>query len=180
VREDDAVDSWVPFRRSDTAKVVELVRAVADARDPGAHGQGVEVVVEAPREQMWRRRWWRALFNRDDALAQARIVVTRDGGAVRYPFDIQLVTAHGADAAHRVGRRTGWAASNSNGMAFLIQKGTVRNSTFQRSATEEETAREGTDFGELVTGAVEALAKLRRQPRDGGWRARVDRDVTRS
>ena len=107
MREDDAVDSWVPFRRSDTAKVVDLVRAVADARDPGEHGQGVEVVVEAPRERLWRGRWWQALFNRDDALAQARIVVTRDGGEVRYPFDIQLVTAHGADAAHRLGTAHG-------------------------------------------------------------------------
>jgi len=164
VREDVAVDSWVPFRRSDTAQVVDLVRAVAAARDPGEHGQGVEVVVEAPRERLWRGRWWRVLFNRDGALAQARIVVTRDGGEVRYPFDIQLVTAHGADAAHRLGRRTGWAVSNSNGLAFLIQKGTVP----------------GADFEELVTGAVEALAMLRRQPRDGGWRARVDRGVTRS
>ncbi|MEV4514511.1 hypothetical protein AB0K00_36815 [Dactylosporangium sp. NPDC049525] len=150
------MDSWVPFRRSDTAKVVDLVCAVADARDPGEHGEGVEVVVEAPR-----LRWWQALFNRDDTLAQARIVVTRDGGEVRFPFDIQLVTAHGADAAHRLGRRTGWAVSNSNGLAFLIQKGP------------------DPDYPELVTGAVEALAKLRRQPRDRGWRARVDRGITR-
>lgn len=145
------------FRRSDTVRVVELVRTVADAGDPGEYGHGVEVVVEAPRV-----RWWRALFNRDDTLAQARIVVTREGGEVRYPFDIQLVTAHGADAAHRLGRRAGWAVSNSNGMAFLIHKGPEP------------------DYPELVTGAVEALAKLRRQPRDGGWRARVDRSVTRS
>ncbi|MET7420967.1 hypothetical protein [Dactylosporangium sp. NPDC005555] len=151
------MDSWVRFRRSDPARVVDLVRAVADARDAGEHGQGVEVVVEAPR-----LRWWRALFNRDDTLAQARIVVTRDGGEVRHPFDIQLVTAYGADAAHRVGRRTGWAASNSAGLAFLIQKGP------------------DPDYGELVTGAVEALARLRRRPREGGWRARVDRAVTRS
>jgi hypothetical protein len=157
VREDVAVNSWVPFRRSDPGRVVDLVRTVAAERDPGEHGHGVEVVVEAPRE-----RWWRALFNRDDAVAQARIVVTRDGGEVRHPFDIQLVTAYGADAAHRLGRRTGWAVSNSDGLAFLIQKGPEP------------------DYGELVTGAVEALAKLRRQPRDGGWRARVDRAVTRS
>lgn len=169
MRKDVAVDSWVPFRRSDIAKVVDLVRAVADAHDPGEHGEGVEVVVEAPRV-----RWWRALFNRDDALAQARIVVTRDGGEVRYPFDIQLVTAHGADAAHRLGRRTGWAVSNSNGMAFLIQKGTI----IQKGTTARTPA--AADFDELVTGAVEALAKLRRQPRDGGWRARVDRGITRS
>ncbi|MEV0560413.1 hypothetical protein [Dactylosporangium sp. NPDC050588] len=151
------MNSWVPFRRSDTARVVDLVRAVAAARDPGEHGQGVEVVVEAPRT-----RWWRALFNRDDTLAQARIVVTREGGEVRHPFDIQLVTAHGADAAHRLGRRAGWAVSNSAGLAFLIQKGPEP------------------DYDELVTGAVEALAKLRRQPRDGGWRARVDRAVQRN
>ncbi|MGI5181544.1 hypothetical protein ACQEVZ_35090 [Dactylosporangium sp. CA-152071] len=151
------MNSWVPFRRSDTARVVDLVRAVAAAGDPGEHGQGVEVVVEAPRT-----RWWQALFNRDDTLAQARIVVTREGGEVRHPFDIQLVTAHGADAAHRLGRRAGWAVSNSAGLAFLIQKGPEP------------------DYDELVTGAVEALAKLRRQPRDGGWRARVDRTVRRN
>ena len=151
------MNSWVQFRRSDPARVVDLVRTVAAARDPGEHGEGVEVVVEAPRT-----RWWRALFTRDDTLAQARIVVTREGGVVRHPYDIQLVTAHGADAAHRLGRRAGWAASNSGGLAFLIRKGPEP------------------DYGELVAGAVEALAKLRRQPRDGGWRARVDRAVRRS
>jgi hypothetical protein len=166
------VDSWVSFRRSDPAKVVALVRAVADAGDAGEHGEGVEVVVEAPRAH-----WWRALFDRDGAVAQARIVVTRHGGEVRYPYDIQLVTAHGADAAHRLGRRAGWAVSNSGGLAFLIQKRPVHRpgSTWPAGTTGPEP-----DFGELVTGAVEALATLRRQPRDGGWRARVDRAVTRS
>ncbi|WP_433049988.1 hypothetical protein [Dactylosporangium sp. CS-033363] len=153
------MERWVPFRRSRQDKVVDLVRRVADAGDPGEHGQGVEVVVEAPRTK-----WWRALFNRDDTLAQARIVVTREGGEVRYPFDIQLVTAYGAGAAHRLGTRPGWAVSNSAGMAFVIQKGTHRT---------------GFDFEELTAGAVAALARLRRKPQERGWRARIDRDITR-
>jgi len=149
----------VPFRRSRPDQVADLVRRVAAARDPGEHGEGVEVVVEAPRTA-----WWRALFDRDDTLAQARIVVTRAGGEVRYPFDIRLVTAYGAGAAHRLGTRPGWAVSNSAGMAFVIQKGTHRT---------------GFDFDELAAGAVAALVKLRRRPRERGWRARVDRSVTR-
>ncbi|GAA2614644.1 hypothetical protein GCM10010399_51890 [Dactylosporangium fulvum] len=154
-----AVEKWVSFRRSRIDRVVALVRAVAESGDPGEHGDGVEVVVEAPR-----KKWWQALFNRDDTLAQARIVVTREGGAVRYPFDIQLITAYGANAAHRLGTRHGWATSNSNGMAFVIQKGTHRDEF---------------DFEELTTGAVAALAKLRRHPQERGWRARVDRAVKR-
>jgi hypothetical protein len=157
-----AVETWVPFRRSRPDRVVDLVRHVADARDPGEHGHGVEVVLEAPRTK-----WWKALFNRDDTLAQARIVVTREGGEVRYPFDIQLVTAYGANAAHRLGTRPGWAMSNSAGMAFVIQKGTHR-------------AAGDFDFAELTAGAVAALARLRRKPQERGWRARVDRDVRRS
>jgi hypothetical protein len=160
VREDGAVEKWVPFRRSRIDRVVELVRGVAEARDPGEHGQGVEVVVEAPR-----KKWWRALFNHDDTLAQARIVVTRDGGEVRFPFDIQLVTAYGGNAAHRLGTRRGWAVSNSDGMAFVIQKGTHRTDF---------------DFEELTTGAVAALTKLRRDPQERGWRARVDRSIKRA
>jgi hypothetical protein len=154
------VEEWVAFRRSRIERVVELVRGVAEAGDPGEHGHGVEVVVEAPR-----KKWWMALFNRDDTLAQARIVVTRDGGEVRYPFDIQLITAYGANAAHRLGTRPGWAVSNSHGMAFVIQKGTHRTAY---------------DFEELTTGAVAALATLRTHPPDRGWRARVDRTIRRT
>ena len=155
-----AVESWLEFRRSDAMAVIDLVRAVADARDPGEHGDGVEVVLEAPR-----KKWWQALFSHDDTLAQARIVVTRAGGDVRYPFDIQLITGHGADAAHRIGPRPGWAVSNSAGMAFLIQKG-----------------RPGArfDFGGLVGAAVAALAELRQDAPDQGWRVRVDRGVLRT
>jgi len=155
-----AVDTWLAFRRSDARAVIDLVRAVAEARDPGEHGHGVEVVLEAPR-----KKWWQALFNHDEELAQARIVVTRAGGWVGYPFDIQLVTGYGADAAHRLGARPGWAVSNSAGLAFLIQKG-----------------RPGArfDFGNLVGAAVGALAALRHDVPDTGWRARVDRAVLRS
>src|SRR5262245_12138109 len=155
-----AVDSWLAFRRSDARVVIDLVRAVAEARDPGEHGHGVEVVLEAPR-----KKWWQGLFNHDEELAQARIVVTRAGGWVGYPFDVQLVTGYGADAAHRVGARPGWAVSNSAGLAFLIQKG-----------------RPGArfDFGGLVGTAVAALTALRHNVPDAGWRVRVDRAVLRS
>jgi len=150
---------WVVFRSSDAGTVVDLVRGVADARDAGEHGHGVEVVIEAPR-----RGWLRALFNADNTVAQARIVVTREGGAVEYPFDVRLITAHGADAAHKVGYRPGWAASNSAGLAFLVQK----------------SGPAGFDFGGLVATAVAALRELRRRPLDKGWRARVDRSVRRA
>lgn len=156
-----AVETWLTFRRSDVRRVIDLVRSVADARDPGEHGHGVEVVVEAPR-----KKWWRALFNRDDTLAQARIVVTRAGGEVGYPFDVRLVTGFGGDAAHRVGASPGWAVSDTEGMAFLIQKG-----------------RPGAryDFPALVDGSVAALATLRTSaPPDNGWRVMVDRAVLRS
>jgi hypothetical protein len=155
-----AVERWVEFRRSDARSVIDLVRAVADARDAGEHGHGVEVVVEAPRIS-----WVRGLFNHDDRLAQARIVVTRAGGALGYPFDIQLVTAYGGKAAHRLDVRPGWAVSNSDGLAFLIQKG-------------HPGAR--FDFRGLVGGALTALSELRRDPKDKGWRARVDRAVLRT
>jgi hypothetical protein len=154
-----AVETWLAFRRSDARLVIDLVRAVAEARDPGEHGHGVEVVLEAPR-----KKWWQALFTRDEELAQARIVVTRAGGAVGYPFDIQLVTGYGADAAHRLGARPGWAVSNSAGLAFLIQKG-------------HPGAR--FDFATLVATAISALAALRADAPDTGWRARVDRSVHR-
>jgi hypothetical protein len=150
---------WIVFRRSDARAVIEMVRAVADARDPGEHGDGVEVVIEAPR-----RGWLAALFNSDDKLAQARIVVTRSGGEVGYPFDVQLVTAYGGDAAHRVDARPGWATSNSAGLAFLVQKG--------RPGARYE-------FGNLVGGAVAALSELRRRPLEKGWRATIDRSVRR-
>jgi hypothetical protein len=52
----------------------------------------------------------------------------------------------------------------SQQLAFLVQKGTTP----------------GADFSELVTGAVEALVKLRRQPGKRGWRARVDRGIERT
>ena len=39
---------------------LEFLRAVAASRDPGIHGHGVEVVVEAPR-----KKWWQALFNEE-------------------------------------------------------------------------------------------------------------------
>ncbi len=139
--------------------MIAMVRAVAEARDPGEHGDGVEVIIEAPR-----LRGLAGLLNHDDRQAQARIVVTRPGGEVGYPFDIQLVTAYGGGAAHRLRPPGGWAVSNSAGLAFLIQKG-----------------RPGAryDFGALVGWAVLALSELRRRPAEKGWRATVDRSVKR-
>ncbi|MGE5830670.1 MAG: hypothetical protein ACM30G_20220 [Micromonosporaceae bacterium] len=148
---------WVTFRRSDATAVIGMVRAVAAGHDAGEHGDGVEVVVETPRPGWLARRLGRQR-------AQARMVVTKGVGIVAYPFDIQLVTEHDGAGAHRVGARRGWATSNSAGLAFLIQKG-----------------REGDrfDFAGLVGGAVAALSTLRPRARDNGWRARVDRSISR-
>jgi len=149
---------WTDFRRSDATAVIDMVRAVAAAADAGEHGDGVEVVIETPPPgrlaKLLRRR----------RRAQARVVVTKAGGIVAYPFDIQLVTEHDGKAARRVGPRQGWATSDSAGLAFLIQKG-------------PKGARP--DFDELVGAAVTALAKLRPRTSERGWRARIDRSVAR-
>jgi hypothetical protein len=147
----------VEFRRSEAAAVIELVRRVAEAADPGEHGDGVEVVIEAPR-----RGWLGRLL--DDGLAeQARIAVTKFGGAVRYPFHVLLMTDHGGAAVRRLPRVPGWAVSNSNDLAFLIQKGTG----------------DRYDWAGLVGGAVAALSVLRPDADDEGWRAGIDRAVQR-
>jgi hypothetical protein len=132
-----------------------MVRAIAEAGDPGEYGHGVEVVIEPPRA---------GLLDRRGARVQARIVVSRAGGEVGYPFDIQLITSYGGRAAHRVGARPGWCVSNSAGLAFLIQKGRPG----QRY-----------DFGGLVGAAVAALSELRGKRPETGWRAMVDRTVHR-
>lgn len=150
---------WVEFRRSDASAVIAMVRAVALSGDPGEHGDGVEVVIEAPRPGLLDR-----LFG-DHPPDRARIVVTRPGGEVRYPYNVQLVTDHGGDAAHRVPPLSGWAASNSAGLAFLVQKG--------RSA-------DAPNWAGLVGGAVAALSALRPDAGDRGWKAAVDRAVDRA
>ncbi|MBO0868396.1 MAG: hypothetical protein J2P15_07505 [Micromonosporaceae bacterium] len=155
---------WVEFCRTDPTAVVEMVRRVAESADPGEHGEGVEVVIEAPQ---------RGLISGlldgkpldTNPREQARIGVTKAGGEVRYPFHVNLVTGFGGDAAHRVAALPGWARSNSAGLAFLVQKG-----------------RPGArpDWAGLVDGAVGALAGLRRHPPEDGWRALVDRKVQRT
>jgi hypothetical protein len=155
---DDPVD-WVEFRRSDAGAVIGMVRAVAEAADPGEYGQGVEVVIEAPRPG-----WLAGLFG-DHEPDRARIVVTRAGGGARYPFSVQLVTDHGGNAARRLPRTSGWATSNSAGMAFLMQKGRPTDPP---------------DWGGLVGGALAALSALRPDAGDDGWRVRVDRAIERS
>jgi hypothetical protein len=148
----------VEFRRSDATVVVELVRRVAETGDPGQHGDGVEVVIEAP------RRGWLGRLVDDGLPEQARIAVTKFGGAVRYPFHVQLVTDHGGTAARRLPRVPGWAVSNSDGLAFLIQKGR---------------GGDRYDWAALVGGAFAALSALRPDAGDDGWRAGVDRAVRR-
>jgi hypothetical protein len=150
---------WVDFRRSDAGAVIAMVRAVAQSADPGEHGDGVEVVIEAPRPGLFDR-----LFG-DHKPDQARIVVTRPGGEVRYPYNVQLLTDHGADAAHRVPPLSGWAASNSAGLAFLVQKGRLADAP---------------NWAGLVGGAVAALSSLRPDAGDRGWKAAVDRAVDRA
>ena len=83
---------------------------------------------------------------------------------MRYPFHIHLVTDHGGAAARRLPRLPGWVVSNSNGLAFLIQKGNG----------------DRWDWAALVGGAVAALSTLRPDADDDGWRAGVDRAVRRA
>jgi hypothetical protein len=149
----------VEFRRSDASAVIEMVRTVAQAGDPGEHGHGVEVVIEAPMPG-----GLASLFGHHEP-DQARIAVTRVGGEVRYPFHVQLVTRHRGGAAHRVPHVPGWATSNSAGAAFLMQKGRPE----QRY-----------EWAGLVGGAVAALSVLRSDASDDGWRAMIDRAVHRS
>lgn len=156
-----AEGGWVDFQRCDATAVIAMVRRVADAHDPGEHGDGVEVLIESPPPGWFARHWGR---RRGRQRAQARLVVTKAVGIVAYPFEVQLVCEHGGDAAHRVGARRGWATSNSAGLAFLIQKGGDGDRP---------------DFGALVGGAVVALSRLRPRAGEHGWRARIDRSVSR-
>lgn len=152
------VPEWVTFTRTDADRVVGLVRDVADAGDPGEYGDGVEVVIEVPRKG-----WFRRLF--DDGLPeQARIGVTKPGGEVRYPFHIHLVTDQRGRAVRRLPRTPGWAASNSAGEAFWMQKGQPKDAP---------------DWPALVAGALRALTALRPDAKPRGWRATVDRGVKR-
>jgi hypothetical protein len=156
---DVLVPDWVEFRRSDAGAVVGMVRAVAEAADPGEYGDGVEVVIEAPRPG-----WLAGLFG-DHLPDQARIVVTRPGGEVRYPFSVQLVTDRGGDAVRRLPRATGWVLSNSAGLAFLVRKGGEHDAP---------------DWGGLVAGALNALCLLRPDAGDEHWQVGIDRAIRRA
>jgi hypothetical protein len=146
---------WVEFRRSDPSVAVAMVRQVAQAADPGEHGHGVEVVIEAPDP-----RRLADLFGAEPAAA--RIAVTKAGGELAFPFHIQLLSDQGGHAGRRLPPRSGWAVSNSAGMAFLMQKGRPGDRF---------------DWDALVGGAVAALTALRRDADDAGWRAAIDRTV---
>jgi hypothetical protein len=154
---------WVEFSRSDATEVIELVRRVAQAADPGEHGEGVEVVIETPR-----RGFFAGLFDGhpldDNRPEQARIAVTKPGGEVRYPFHINLVTPDAGAASKRLPAVRGWARSNSAGLAFLVQKGRMGDRY---------------DWPGLVGGAVAALTILANPP-ESGWRATIDRAIRRS
>jgi hypothetical protein len=141
-----------------------MVRSVAESGDPGEHGEGVEVVIEAPRRGIISGLFDGAPLD-GNPREQARIAVTKAGGEVRYPFHVNLVTGFGGNAAHRVGALPGWARSNSAGQAFLVQKGRPGSTP---------------DWAGLVEGAVTALAALRRRPPEDGWRATVDRTTSRA
>jgi hypothetical protein len=140
---------WVEFRRPEPAVVVDMVRAVAARADPGQHGQGVEVVIEAPKPRLLAD-----IFGAEPA--SARIAVTKAGGELSYPFHIQLFSDQGGDAGRRLPVRTGWAVSNSAGLAFLMQKGRPGDPF---------------DWPALVEGALSALCVLRPDAGDEGWRA---------
>jgi hypothetical protein len=146
---------WVEFRRDRPGVVVDLVRAVAQAGDPGEHGHGVEVVIEAPRPRLFAD-----IFGAEPA--SARIAVTKAGGEVALPFHIQLVSDQGGNAGRRLPRRPGWAVSNSAGTAFLMQKGRPCDRF---------------DWDALVGGAMEALAALRTDADEDGWRTAIDRGI---
>jgi hypothetical protein len=153
------VPDWVGFKRSDADVVIAMIRTVAESADPGEYGDGVEVVVQAPKPG------WFAGFFGDHEPDQARIAITKRAGEVRYPFSVQLITDHGAEAAHKVPHLSGWAASNSAGLAFLVQKG--------RSGDRY-------DWASLAGGAVAALSALRPDADDAGWQVTVDRAVDRT
>jgi hypothetical protein len=174
-----SVADWVEFGRSDAGLVIAMVRAVAQAADPGLHGEGVEVVIEAPKPG-----WFVGLLG-DHEPDRARIAVTRAGGEVRYPFHVQLVTDHGGDAAHRVPRVAGWASSNSAGRAYLMckERPEIGWPEADRGAGSEPAGGSepgaGFDWAGLVAGAVGALSALRPDAADTGWRAGVDRAIRR-
>jgi hypothetical protein len=140
---------WVEFRRSGPAVVVDMVRAVAARADPGQHGQGVEVIIEAPRPRLFAD-----IFGAEPA--SARIAVTKAGGELSFPFHIRLLSDQGGNAGRRLAVRPGWAVSNSAGLAFLMQKGRPGDPF---------------DWPALVEGALNALCVLRPDAPDEGWRA---------
>lgn len=153
--------TWTTFSRTDLSPVVEEVRRVAASGDAGAHGHGVEVVVESPPLRWWEH--FRELRTRD----HARIAVTDGRGRAGYPVHIRLYTTHGPQASRKVDRRAGWATSNTLGEAILMMK--------------ERAASNGAyDATELVTGTVAALADLHIRSPKRGWRFRVDRGVRRT
>jgi hypothetical protein len=162
---------WTEFTRHDLAHLADVVRDVAASGDRGAHGHGVEVVIESPPLRAWQR-WlhWRRPRERD----RASIAVTNSRGIAKYPVHIRLYTTHGGDAGRKVDRRPGWTTSNTAGQAILMMKA--------RAATHGAAVGLGTDpldADELATGTVAALDDLHLFSPLRGWRFRVDRLVRR-
>jgi hypothetical protein len=168
--------TWSAFRRRDLSALTRIVRDVAESRDPGVHGHGVEVVVESPR-----RHWWGRAFDRTPR-DSARIAVTGEGGSVGYPIHVRLTTGFGAEATRHVDRRDRWATSvtavtavtppdhrhPAGGEAILmLKRGTVNGYALDDAAAE------------VASGTVAALADLHPFTPDRGWRVAVDRNVLR-
>jgi hypothetical protein len=173
-----APTGWSGFRRHELSALMAAVRAVATAGEPGAHGHGVEIVVESPP-----LRWWQRVRDRSPR-DQARIAVTGDAGAVGYPIHIRLVTRVGTGAVRRVERRDRWATS-----VTTVAPPDDRHLTRRHPVGGEAILMlkrgnaAGFDVGdaaaEVVTGTVAALDDLHPFSPTRGWRFRVDRDVRR-
>jgi hypothetical protein len=140
-----------------------VLQRVAVSGDGGAHGFGVEVVVESPTPRTWE--WSPARWGQRHDPDRAHIAVTDRRGRCGYPVHVRLHTARGAEAGRHLDRRPGWATSNTAGQAILMMKAAA--------------AASGYDVVELAIGTVNALADLQRHESVGDWQFRIDRAVIR-
>jgi hypothetical protein len=174
--------TWSSFRRRDLTSVIAIVRDLAVTGDTGAHGHGVEIVLESPR-----RHWWRRAFDRAPR-DQARIAVTGESGIAGYPINVRLVTGFGPKAAHKIERRDGWATSVTS---MTLAQSDAASALVQHHPHQTGEAilvlKRGTApifdpadaAAEVVAGTVAALADLHVLSPNRGWRVRIDRDVLR-
>lgn len=169
---------WSAFRRHDLTALIAAVRAVAASGDPGAHGHGVEIVVESPALP-----WWQRLRDRRPR-DSARIAVTGEAGSAGYPIHVRLVTGIGSGAARRVDRRDRWATSVTR---MAPPEGKHLTATHPDGAEAILMLKRGAMPGwviddaaaEVAAGTVAALDDLHPFSPKRGWRFIVDRDVRR-